>query len=157
MRPPLFLGVDFGYRNPFAAVLCAPVRGGEKVLVVDEHYQELRTVRENGRKILEICFVSGYVLRKGWADPARPDSIAELQETLGIEIIGAGGAVEAGQKLVKEWLKNGPYGPGLIIHPRCVNLLREIREYEEHDPGGGRHHALDALRYFLSGWLKGRT
>jgi hypothetical protein len=151
MKAPIYLGIDFGYRNPFAALLCCPVRGGEQILVVDEHYQVLRTVGENGRRIIA---KNPGVLRKGWADPSRPDSIAELTEVLGIGILPAPSVgVQYGQELVKQWLKNGPNGPGLVIHPRCINLLREIKYYDEHDPGSGDHHALDALRYFLVGWL----
>jgi len=58
-----------------------------------------------------------------------------------------------GQELVRQWLKVRPDGkPGLLIHHRCKELIAEIRGYMAHEPGKGRHHALDALRYFFAGW-----
>ena len=32
----LYLGIDFGYKNPFACLWIQPIKGGERVLVLDE-------------------------------------------------------------------------------------------------------------------------
>ena len=153
---PAFLGIDFGYRNPFAGVLFMPVRNGEKILVVAEYYQDRRTIPENAKGLFALAASFNVTLRQGWADPSRPDSIEELADLLAIPIIGAPsmGVVE-GQKIVQEWMKPDPHGdPGLLIHPRCNNLLRERQAYYEHQPGSGKNDTLDALRYGITGYTR---
>jgi hypothetical protein len=153
MKHPVWLGIDFGWRNPFGAVFGVPVRGGEQWLIVAEYKQELRRVSEHGRKILEINFAGDFgALAGGWADPSDPEGIDELSEVLGVRILPAPAiGVKAGQEIVERWFREGPYGPGVIIHPRCVELIREIGFYDAHNPGGGDHHLLDGLRYLLVG------
>jgi len=151
---PLYLGIDFGYRNPFACLWIQPIEGGERVLVLDEYYQRLRTTAENSRAVLAQHAACGYGrLTDAFADPSDPEKRAVLSEILGIEVRAPRRAVETGQELVRQWLKVRPDGkPGLLIHHRCKELIAEIRGYMVHEPGKGRHHALDALRYFFAGW-----
>lgn len=159
MTRPIWLGIDWGWRNPFGCVFVCPVRGGEQFLVVDEYKQELRRIPEHGREILRRNFVGNYgALAGGWADPSEPEDIIELSEVLGVTIWPAPSiGVKAGQELVEQALMPGPYGPGLIIHPRCINLRQEIGFYDEHNPGGGDHHLLDGLRYFFAGYTRRRS
>uniref|UniRef100_A0A7C3SIK2 Terminase large subunit gp17-like C-terminal domain-containing protein n=1 Tax=Desulfobacca acetoxidans TaxID=60893 RepID=A0A7C3SIK2_9BACT len=151
----LYLGIDFGYRNPFACLWIQPIEGGERVLVLDEYYQRYRTTLENGKAILAHHQASGYgPLTYAFADPSDPDKRAMLSEILGIEVKAPRRPVEVGQELVRQWLRVRPEDglPGLLIHHRCKNLIRELKGYMVHEPGKGEHHALDALRYFFGGW-----
>jgi len=152
---PLYLGIDFGYRNPFACLWIQPVQNKERVLVLDEYYQRFRTTLENGKAILAHHQAGGYGhLTCAFADPSDPDKRAMLSEILGVEVKAPRLPVEVGQELVRQWLKVRPEDglPGLLIHHRCKNIIRELKGYMVHEPGKGEHHALDALRYFFAGW-----
>ena len=151
---PLYLGVDFGYRNPFACLWIQPVAGGERVVVLNEYYQRLRTTAENGRAILAQHHSCGYGPITGvYADHSNPEGQAVLAEVLGVEVWALRKSVKDGQELVRQWMKLRPDGlPGLLIHHRCKNLIRELNGYFRHEPGQGEHHAVDALRYFFAGW-----
>ena len=151
---PLYLGIDFGYRNPFACLWVQPVERGERVLVLDEYYQRLRTTAENGRAVLEHHLVCSYgPITAVYADPANPEGQAVLSQVLGVEVQAPRRRVADGQELVRQWLKVRPDGkPGLMISHRCKNLIRELTGYLKHEPGQGEHHAVDALRYFFCGW-----
>ena len=151
---PLYLGIDFGYKNPFACLWIQPIERGERVLVLDEYYQRYRTTLENGKAILAQHQASGYgTMTDAFADPSDPDKRAMLSDILGIEVKAPRRPVEVGQELVRRWLKVRPDGlPGLLIHHRCKELISELKGYVVHEPGKGRHHALDALRYFFAGW-----
>jgi hypothetical protein len=152
---PLYLGIDFGYRNPFACLWIQPIQNNERVLVLDEYYQRFRTTLENGKAILVHHQTRGYgPITCAFADPSDPDKRAMLSEILGVEVKAPRLPVEVGQELVRQWLKVRPEDglPGLLIHHRCKNLIRELTGYMVHEPGKGEHHALDALRYFFAGW-----
>jgi hypothetical protein len=127
---------------------------GERVLVLDEYYQRLRTTAENGRAILAQHAASGYgPLTDVFSDPSDPEKRAVLSEILGIRVKAPRRPVEVGQELVRQWFKVRPDGkPGLVIHHRCKELISELKGYLVREPGKGRHHALDALRYFFAGW-----
>ena len=150
----LYLGIDFGYRNPFACLWLQVIERGERILVMDEYYQRYRTTLENGKAVLAHHLAQGYgPITAAFADPSDPDKRAMLSEILGIEVRAPRKPVEVGQELVRQWLKVRPDGkPGLLIHHRCRNLIQELKGYMAHEPGKGHHHALDALRYFFSGW-----
>jgi len=150
----LYLGIDFGYTNPFACLWIQPIEQGERVLVLDEYYQRYRTTAENGKAILELHLVAGYgQLTDAFADPSDPEKRAVLSEILGVGVKAPRRSVAVGQELVRRWLKVRPDGlPGLLIRGNCRNLIQELKGYAAHEPGKGRHHALDALRYFFAGW-----
>ena len=115
---PLYLGIDFGYRNPFACLWLQPIERGERVLVLDEYYQRLRTTAENGRAILVQNIAMGYgPITSAYADPANPEAaaagcpspvvehkwVAEVEKDI-IKAIGSGGkeAVELAKSISKQ-------------------------------------------------------
>jgi len=151
----LYISVDPGYTNPFACLWIMPVEKGERVVVLDEYYQRFRTTPENARAIAKQHQEMGHPpLKLGYGDPANPERLVLLSEVLGIEVKGVRLPVTVGQEFVRQWLERRYDGaPCLIIHHRCKNLIRELKNYREHEPGKGEHHALDALRYFFCGWL----
>jgi len=161
-RLGLYLSVDPGYSNPFAALWIAPVEKGERVVVLDEYYETMRTTPENARFILRQHKEQGHPpLSRGVGDPANPERLVLLSEVLGIPVEGPRSHVDEGQRLIDAWFSRRYDGkPCLLIHHRCKNLLEEIRIYKEHRAGSGRHHALDALRYWFiwwTAWFFGRT
>lgn len=150
----LYLTVDPGYTNPFAGLWIQPIEKNERVLVLDEYYQRFRTTPENGRAMLARQQEAGYRLTGGFGDPANPERLVLLSEILGVTFQGPRLPVTVGQDLVRQWLKVRPDGkPGILIHGRCRNLIRELGLYLRHEPGKGEHHAVDALRYFFCGWI----
>lgn len=151
----LYLGIDFGYRNPFACLWIQPIQGGERVLVLDEYYKPGRTTLKAGMDILAQHKNRGYgPLTCAFADPSDPDKRAMLSEILRVEVRAPRLPVEVGQELIRRWLKVSAEDglPGILIHHRCKNLIAELMGYRTHEPGRGHHHALDALRYFFAGW-----
>lgn len=153
---PIWLGIDWGYRNPAAFVLGCPLDGGERLAIVDVLRQDYRILPELADMVILLNHRGGYgTLAGGWADPSRPDSIREMSGLLGVEILPAPGvSFDEGQKLVNQMFRDGPRGPGLLIHPRCQELIREIPDYTEHEPGDPGHDLCDALRYLVVGWSK---
>jgi len=151
----LYISVDPGYSNPFACLWIMPVDKGERLLVLDEYYQRFRTTPENAKAIAKQHQEMGHPpLRMGYGDPANPERLVLLSEVLGIEVKGPRLPVRVGQEMVRQWIERRYDGhPCLVIHHRCKNLIRELKNYREHEPGKGNHHALDALRYFFCGWL----
>jgi len=154
MNDAIYLGIDFGYRNPFACLWIQVREHGERVVVLDEYYRRLRTTAENAREILAQSKTMGYMpISAVYADPSNPEGHATLANILGVPVQAPRRPVTVGQELVRQWLKLRPEGkPGLLISHRCKNLIRELQTYMAHEPGKGEHHALDALRYFFAGW-----
>ena len=153
----LHLSVDPGYTNPFAGLWIQPIERNERVIVLREYYQRYRTTPENGKAMLAVHQEVSYKPLSGaWGDPSNPERLALLSEIFGVKFNGPRLPVEVGQDLVRRWLKVRPDGrPGLLIHHRCKNLIRELTGYLKHEPGQGEHHEVDALRYFFCGWLNG--
>lgn len=52
-----------------------------------------------------------------------------------------------------DWRDDPQDRPGLLVHERCVNLIREFQDYKEDDVGSAAavDHALDSLRYAVMG------
>ena len=154
---PLFLALDFGWRNNFTGWV-QPSGNGDRVLVLYGHYQKMRTNEENAKIAMAIHQARGYgQLSGGWGDPSKPEALRAYSQVFGVEILGAPCRVEKGQELVKQWLKAALMtkgASGLSFSRQCPKrLFQEMQGYKEHIPGAGPHHSLDALRYFFIGWL----
>lgn len=98
-----------------------------------------------------------------WAPPDQAMGKREFSR-LGIPISGARVNVLNGIESVRNTLKLQPWGePGIVIHPRCVNLIRELRTYRwlrssenrlnptaaKPEPLKKDDHCVDALRYLI--------
>jgi len=57
---PLYLGIDPGYRNPCAVLWIQPIERHERLLIVSEYYQRLRTTMENAKAVLAHHHACGY-------------------------------------------------------------------------------------------------
>ncbi len=144
-------GIDFGYTNPFVC-LWGVIDHDSRLYIYDEHYQTKRLISEHANAIL---------VHKGdfkwtvsdWDAQER----AEL-ESAGISTVKAQKEVIVGIQKVKARLKRQADGkPRLIVHPRCVNLIKEFSSYRwnpkarggKEEPIKESDHAMDALRYMV--------
>ncbi|MBU6428252.1 MAG: terminase family protein [Cyanobacteria bacterium REEB65] len=145
-------GMDFGFNHPFCAL-----RGilNDDVLWIDwERYRSQCTLPTHSE-----------ALPKGvhwWCDPARPDSIMELR-IAGHDAIPC---LHLGPKPIRDGIDRvtSRIRTGrLKIHRRCQNVLREAGLYQydpdspKEEPMDRDNHAMDALRYLITGLDRGRA
>lgn len=151
-------GLDFGYTNDPTALFCGLIDIKNKVLYVfDEMYEK----GMSNEKIAEKIRNMGYSKETITADCAEPKSIDRLRE-LGIR------RVKPARK-GKDSINNGIdfiQGFKIFIHPKCENFIKEIGSYcwdkdkEGHSinkPVDTNNHLMDAMRYALEGYIKGKT
>lgn len=151
-------GLDFGYTNAPTALFCGLIDIKNKVLYVfDEMYEK----GMSNEKIAEKIRNMGYSKETITADCAEPKSIDRLRE-LGIR------RVKPARK-GKDSINNGIdfiQGFKIFIHPKCENFIKEIGSYcwdkdkEGHSinkPVDTNNHLMDAMRYALEGYIKGKT
>jgi hypothetical protein len=138
-----FGGLDFGLRNPFAAVW-GVIDRDDVLWLVGEHYARDKTLDYHARHLSK---------RITWyADPSGAREIKELR-CFGLAV-RLGDNDDAGIAAVRSRIENGTLK---IVEGTCPNLLAEARLYR-YDPDSPRSekprkendHALDALRYLIS-------
>lgn len=144
-------GLDFGYTNDPSALFCGMIDKSTKTIwVFDEMYKPGMSNEAIAAEIIRM----GYGKEKITADSAEPKSIDRLYE------IGLKGIKKA--RKGKDSINNGiDYIQDfhIFIHPRCVNFLTEISNYQwDTDTKTGKkinkpiddfNHLMDAMRYAL--------
>ena len=139
-------GIDFGYRNPFAAVWGGLDRDGI-LWLTNEHY-----VREEPPSFHAARLPRDVMW---YADPHGAGEIAELRRA-GLTVRKGNAAVINGIAAVQTRIRTGTLR---IVQGTCPNLLDEAGLYRWDDapeerrsekPVDGYDHALDALRYLIS-------
>ena len=146
-------GVDFGFaKDPTAALRCCMI--GERILYVDSEAFEVGVPTD----ALPVFLAKVTDLHR-WpcnADSARPETIDYLRRH-GFPRIRAAkkrpGSIEDGISFLQ--------GFDLVVHPRCVNLARELASYAYRVdkrtneilpvPEDENNHGIDALRYAVEG------
>lgn len=141
-------GLDFGYSvDPTSFVVAYISLEQGKIYVYDELYEK----KLSNKMIFDRITEMGYSKEKIIADSAEPKSIDELKG-LGLR------RIEPAKK-GKDSINNGIQfiqNFEIIIHPRCVNFLLEISNYQwDKDKFGNQlnkpiddfNHCLDSLRY----------
>ena len=149
-------GMDFGYTNDPSTLFCGILDlKGKKLWVFDEMYKKGLSNKDIYNNIVEMGFVKEQII----ADSAEPKSIDELKY-YGIRRI-------QGAKKGKDSINNGIQwiqDLEIIIHPRCVNFLTEISNYQwDTDKFGNKinkpidcfNHLMDAMRYALEKYITG--
>lgn len=147
-------GLDFGYTNDPTAFFCGFISIDQKRLYVwDEIYRK----GMSNKVIFDEITRMGYGKEKITADSAEPKSIDELKG-LGLRIGGA--------KKGKDSINNGIQwiqDLEIVIHPRCVNFLTEISNYQWkadkfnkklNEPEDDNNHLMDAMRYALERFIQ---
>lgn len=149
-------GLDFGYTNDPSALFCGILDvKAKKLWVFDEMYEKALSNRDIYNNIVNMGFAKERII----ADCAEPKSIDELKY-YGIRRI-------QGAKKGKDSINNGIQWIQeleIIVHPRCVNFLTEISNYQwDSDKFGNKvnkpidcfNHLMDAMRYALEKYITG--
>lgn len=141
-------GLDFGYTNDETALFCGAVDlVAKRIFVFDELYQKALSNEAIYEKVLSM----GYAKERITADSAEPKSIDRLRD-LGLS------RIKAARKGRDSILNGIDYLQGfeILVHPQCVNFLREIANYSWavdkfgaaiNRPSEGFDHLMDAMRY----------
>lgn len=148
-------GLDFGFTNDPTALFCGLIDTEKRrIYVFDELY-------EHGlfnRVIYEKIEAMGYRKEKIIADCASAKDIAELR-SLGLYRMRS-------SRKGKDSVNNGIQfiqGYEIIVHPRCVNFIREISNYTwDKDKNGNTinkpvddfNHLMDAMRYAVEPFIR---
>ncbi len=145
-------GLDFGYTNDPTALWCGLVDiKDRKIYVFDELYEKGLKNIDIYEKILKL----GYAKEKITADSSEPKSIDTLKDYGLRRIVPAKKGADSvinGIDTIQSYK--------LIIHPKCVNFLKEINNYTWKVDDYGRkinqpiddfNHLIDAMRYALEG------
>jgi Terminase large subunit, T4likevirus-type, N-terminal len=143
-------GIDFGWRNPFAAVWGVLDRD-DVLWLSGERYLSQTPLHEHGAALRALGSVSWF------ADPAGRTEIEELRAA-GLAVRGGDNDLRPGIAAVTARIKTGR----LRVHrPACPNLILETGLYryptaaergaEGEVPVDANNHALAALRYLIAG------
>jgi hypothetical protein len=145
-------GIDFGFRNPFAAVWGGLDCDGVLWLTAEHYVREEIPSYHAARLPRDVTW---------YADPSDPGKISEFQRS-SFNIRPSTNSVETGIGLVQARIRQGMLK---ICAGACPNLLEEAGLYRYDDapnekktehPREGYDHALDALRYMVMGIDKTR-
>lgn len=141
-------GLDFGYTTDPTALFCGVVDAAERRLYVfDELYERALTNRAIAERVQRL----GYAKEAIVADCAEPKSITELRE---FGLTRARASKKGADSILNGVQRIQDYE--IIVHPRCVNFLTEISQYQwEKDrfgkytgkPEDDNNHLMDAMRY----------
>jgi len=144
----IYNGLDFGFASdPTAYIRIHYDKKNKRIFVFDE-FIELEMMNDAIATRLHSIIGAEYIT----CDSAEPKSIRELQ-TLGIRAKPA----KKGKDSINfgiQWIKRHE----VIIHPSCVNFIREIQLYQYATDKNGIYiakpvdkdnHLLDAMRYAL--------
>ncbi len=139
-------GIDFGFRNPFAA-LWGILDNDDVLWLVGEHYARQKPLSYNAERIPK---------RVTWyADPSGAMERCELRKADFVVRQGKN-ALQLGIAAVTARLANGTLK---VLEGRCPNLLHEAGLYRWDDsaterdsetPVDAHNHALSALRYLVA-------
>ncbi len=147
-------GLDFGYTNDPSALFCGFLSMEHRRLYVwDEMYKK----GMSNKAIFQEVNRMGYAKEQITGDCAEPKSIDELSG-LGLRIKGAKKGKDSVNNGI-QWIQDLE----IIIHPRCVNFLTEISQYQWkkdkfgkplNEPEDDNNHLMDAMRYGLEKFIQ---
>jgi hypothetical protein len=137
-------GIDFGWRNPFAAVWGVLDRS-DVLWIEGERYLKATPLHEHAAALKRLGSVQWY------ADPAGRTEIEELRAA-GLSVRGGDNALRPGIAAVSARLNTGRLR---VRRAACPNLMAEAVLYRYPEAGGEEpldrdNHALAALRYLVS-------
>jgi PBSX family phage terminase large subunit len=158
------LGIDYGTRNAFAAVLIGINTGnstqtGKQAWVEKEYYWDCI---KRGRQKTDSEFaddiedmVRDYPIKNIYLDPSAASFKVELQQKRKRHVAETNNEVTDGIRMMISAMKDG----WLTIMDACPNLIREVEGYVwddakakrgEDEPVKSNDHAVDALRYAIA-------
>ncbi len=142
-------GIDFGWRNPFAA-LWGTLDANDVLWITGERYSSRVTFADHATA-LSLLATSSW-----WADPAGPNEIAAFRQA-GLVVRKGTNAIRPGIAAVGARLQTGRLR---VLRSACPNLIREAGLYRYpsgHEADRGENpldrdnHALAAMRYLVAG------
>jgi Terminase large subunit, T4likevirus-type, N-terminal len=140
-------GIDFGYRNPFAAVWGCVHQNGV-LWITDEHFCREKPLQYHADRLPRDV--------QWYADPAGASDIAALRAG-GFKVFKATNSIRPGLSAVQARIESGRLR---VLDANCPNLLEEAGLYrygssaeggESEVPVDEYNHALGALRYLVMG------
>jgi hypothetical protein len=154
-----WLAMDFGFVDPLVA-LDIMIDQQDRVYVWREYMVSYKNNHEHANILKNRDNPEGYHIDAIAADPRDPDAISTMAFALGM---ANATPVErtAGYEAIRRALKVREDGlPGLVIHPRCTELIRQLKILRYAESKEGRNskqvqhdfddHGPDALRYFFN-------
>jgi hypothetical protein len=156
----LYLGIDFGFRNPFVCLWIRRDRYGRS-FVVDEYVQSEAQLDQHIAEI-KSRLRHGPVRRIG-CDPAG----SARNEQTGVSNVNRlraahfkvscrGSRIQDGLEMIRAGLRSGTGEVSLFIHPQCKQLIAAMRAYRYGEKDrtevplkDGNDHLVDALRYYF--------
>ena len=165
-------GIDFGYRAPTVLLWVWHDLVDDALYIVDEQVVSERTASVHIENAQRRAHEKGYA-QLAWigADPAGHQrsehtgkSTIALWRDAGFMVRTRAHAIEQGVAAVRARLKRADGTIGLVVHPRCANLIDSLlryhyppqRERDDQPVKDGPDHACDALRYLVYN-LDGRS
>ena len=157
------VGIDHGTEHPGAMVLIGITGFGDDQIAwaLQEH---VASHRENCE--WDAIARTHYSGMRGWADPSRPDRIADLRRA-GMVMMPADNSVQAGISRVASLMfrrqeEDAPAWARFYVHPQCTHTIAELQSYARTpDPRApGKYlddvvklndDACDAIRYAIMG------
>lgn len=174
-RPPRaaefwLAGIDYGASNPFACLLVGYHsgkygQGGPQMWVEKEYYHDPKQAgrqKTNSEFVRDMqLFLQDYPVRSIYVDPSAESFQLEMKRE-GFHVIDAENDVYNGIMQMTNLVKEGT----LVICDQCTNLIREMESYSwdpkasargDDEPIKQNDHAVDAMRYVVASFLKGKT
>lgn len=138
-------GIDFGFRDPFAALWGTYDLADDLLTIRGEHYK-----RESGLAENSSALPAGHE----WdCDPSQPATILELRRAGFLARKAFSNRIDAGIAAVRSRIERGKLK---VVKSKCPNLLAEAQMYAYdplrpgENPIDEYNHAMDALRYLVS-------
>lgn len=155
----LYLGIDFGFRNPFVCLWIRRDRYGRSH-VLDEYVQSEEQLDAHVNEIKSR--IQHGVVRRIGCDPAGSaineqtgTSSANRLRGSGYKVSARGSTIQDGLEMIRAGLRSGTGEASLFIHSRCKQLITAMRAYRYGDKDrtevplkDGHDHLVDALRYY---------
>ena len=161
LQGEIYAGVDDGSgKGHEFAIVVGVLTSGSDMQIIDEVYRQGMLHDDKVSACLELA--DKHSIDTFWVDPSAAGLIQSLRNVelgaIGARNMGGGAGgrkVNIGIGKIQHRLAvNNKLGrPRLLVHPRCVNLIREIEGYHW-EPGRDvphkeNDHAVDALRYMV--------
>jgi PBSX family phage terminase large subunit len=156
---PTYLGVDFGFVNPYSIIAIQMDQYG-RVFIVDEEYR----TNVNDEDMVSLLRGRPYwgKLSDVVCDNANPDRIDRLRRLIGVATPAEKGRISTGITQVRSMLdKDSVLGtPMIFVDKRCDSIIKEFNQYAyaedrenrntDETPIDKNNHSLSALRYWIT-------
>lgn len=145
-----YIGLDFGFKDPTVNLVIGQI--GNRLFILDEFYKRGCLIDQ----IVSQCkfYYDTYKRPPVIYDPSAAMIGASL-ENAGMKTVKGNNDVRGGIERVRNYFNlDFRQEPCLVISSKCVNLIRELENYQyiegTEEPEAGGDHCLDSLRYVIN-------